>query len=192
MQIQFDKSFNYRKGRSGGSKITHIVVHTMSGSFVGTLAWFKNLKSQVSAHYCVSKAGEVVQMVQDEDTAWHVCRANPFTIGIELEDMTVSKDPRTGKTVQKTALSDPNWYTASELDALVELVASLMKKHEVPLARVVGHNDPFLKGYGNNHQDPGPYFPWARFRQLVTDKMGKPTEVNGEVHGVLTVGATAV
>lgn len=172
MEIPFDKSPNYKKGRRGNGVITHIVIHTMQGSYAGTVEWFKNFKSQVSAHYCVSKKGEVVQMVADEDTAWHVCLANPFTVGIELEDLSWSRTPA-GKTVQLTSMNNPQWYTPAELEAAAELTAQLMHKHNVPLKNVIGHNDPLLKRYSNNHQDPGPYFPWERFRTMVQEKFGQ-------------------
>lgn len=161
--------YNYKKGRRGGL-ITHLVIHTMSGSYAGTIAWFQNPKSQVSAHYCLSKKGDLTQMVADEDTAWHVCNANPFCIGIECEDLTFTRDS-TGKTKELTAANDPNWYTPSQLEALSTLVAQLMQKHNIPMTNVIGHNDPFLKQFGNNHSDPGPWFPWPKFRAMVQQKL---------------------
>ena len=38
---------------------------------VGHSSWFQNPTSKVSAHYVVEQDGSVVQMVSEDDTAWH-------------------------------------------------------------------------------------------------------------------------
>lgn len=79
-----------------------IVIHWIAGSFKGGVNWLTNKRSCVSAHYAVSKSGEVVQMVEEQDIAWHAGISslpgyptdwngkewrslNPCSIGIELE-----------------------------------------------------------------------------------------------------------
>lgn len=175
MKIDWEASPNYRKGRTGDGKIVYLVIHAMIGSYAGSIQWFKNYKAQVSAHYCVSKTGQVTQMVKDEDTAWHVANANPFSIGIELEDLSWGISP-TGKKFEKTCMNDPSWYTLSELDTTAELAAELCTKHQIPVGNIIGHNDPILKRYKNNHSDPGPYFPMDKFRTMVKNKMTPPKE----------------
>src|SRR5512135_3583676 len=73
--------------------ITAIVIHyTASMNLNGTVDWFKRSESKVSAHYVVGREGQVVQMVRDEDIAWHAGRSmlgdqpnvNTFSLGIEL------------------------------------------------------------------------------------------------------------
>lgn len=75
-----------------------IVIHICEGTFEGTKAWFKNPKSKVSAHFLISEKGEILQMVDLADTAWHAggvknaswkllkqgINPNLYTIGIEL------------------------------------------------------------------------------------------------------------
>lgn len=180
MQVPFQQSPNYKKGRRSPS-VTHLVIHTMQGSFQGTKSWFLNYKAQVSAHYLVSKKGELLQMVKEEDTAWHVCLANPFTIGIELEDLSWSKDSR-GRNVEMTSQNDPSWFTITQLDVTAQLAADICKRHNIPLKNVIGHNDPFLKGYGNNHFDPGPYFDFDKFRSMVQKKLDamNPPKTSGD------------
>lgn len=46
-----------------------LVLHGTAGG--GTVSWFQNSASQVSAHYVVEQDGRVVQMVSEDDTAWH-------------------------------------------------------------------------------------------------------------------------
>lgn len=161
--MEFKQSPNYSKGR-GGKKITHIVIHAMAGYYKGSIAWFLNPKAKVSAHYLISKKGEVIQMVKDEDKAWHCNKANGFTIGIELED----RDPGT----KKNCLTDPNWCTEIELETAAKLTASLMKKHHIPIDNVVGHDSELMRKYGSLHNDPYKYFPWAKFRDLIEANLG--------------------
>lgn len=76
---------------------THIVLHIMDGTLIGTDAWFGNAASKVSAHYGIGKRGEIHQYVDDMAIAWHAGRIdnptvelrpgnpNGWTIGIEHE-----------------------------------------------------------------------------------------------------------
>lgn len=121
---------NYADGRQG-HRIQAIVVHIMEGSMNGTLAWFRNPASEVSAHYGISKKGEIVQYVDDEDTAQHaglvvrptarLIRLNPgvnpnlWTIGIEHEGR-ANQDP-----------------PEAQMVASAELIAHLSRKHGIPI-----------------------------------------------------------
>ena len=46
-----------------------LVLHGTAGG--GTIEWFQNPSSKVSAHYVVGQDGSVTQMVSEDDTAWH-------------------------------------------------------------------------------------------------------------------------
>lgn len=55
-----------------GYPIEMIVMHyTASGSTAGTVSWFMNPDSKVSAHYIVGRDGEIAQVVKDEMRAHH-------------------------------------------------------------------------------------------------------------------------
>jgi N-acetylmuramoyl-L-alanine amidase len=86
-------NFSSRKGHG----IEGIVIHyTAGGSASGTVRWFANPASRVSAHFVLSRSGRVTQMVALEHAAWHAGASemmvrgemqsdvNRFTIGIEL------------------------------------------------------------------------------------------------------------
>ncbi len=74
-------NFSYRNG----VKITRIVMHyTTSDNVQGTLGWFANPASRVSAHYVISRQGVIHQCVEDGNKAWHARRANSDSIGIEF------------------------------------------------------------------------------------------------------------
>lgn len=152
--MEFLASPNRRK-RVG--VIDAIVIHyTGANTLESTLDWFRRPESQVSAHYVVGRDGRVVQMVKDEDVAWHAgtsvlgtrTNVNNFSLGIEL-----------------VGTADSG-FTATQMDALLELVRWLVVKYRVTPERVVGHRD-IAPG---RKIDPDGYrqqFDWARTREVV-------------------------
>jgi len=71
----------------------YIVVHyTAGGSAAGTVDWFMNPESKVSAHFIIERNGDITQCVSCNDIAWHCGKSeykgqqnlNPCSIGIEL------------------------------------------------------------------------------------------------------------
>jgi len=68
----------------GGARVRLIVVHDCEGSFAGSVSWFTQARSRVSAHVVLSEDGSsAVQMVAWGNKAWHACDFNPFSEGIE-------------------------------------------------------------------------------------------------------------
>jgi N-acetylmuramoyl-L-alanine amidase len=165
--IRFEPSPNF--GVRGPNKITTIIIHACQGTMLGTVATFKNSRTQVSAHYIVDLDGSILQMVKLENAAWHALRPpNLWSIGIEHVDRRISAG-----TLTRGCMADRNWYTKPQLDASAALVAQLMHDFNVPLDKVIGHNDPYLRAFGNTHQDPGPYWPWVEYRKLVQAELDK-------------------
>lgn len=111
--------------------------------------------TEVSAHYLISEAGEVTLMVPEEKRAWHAGRScwrgvrdvNSASIGIELD--------HPGHALGYRAFSD------AQIDALIPLLARIVKAHDIPRANVVAHSDvaPARK------LDPGELFPWDRLAE---------------------------
>ena len=137
---------NYKKGRS--SSIDLIVIHTMEGSLNGSVSWFQNPDAKVSAHYLVGKNGDIVQMVKDEDTAWHCIGVNSRSIGIEHEGYESFGN-----------------FPVQMLEASAKLVSSLCKGHKIPIDRrhIMGHNEV----PNNNHKDPGKFWDWDVYMEMV-------------------------
>lgn len=159
--IKFIRSPNF--GERGPNKPSMIILHCPVGTMKSALATFQNIASRVSAHYVVDRDGSIVQMVPLEKAAWHAMHIpNLKSIGIEIVDRYLVSGYLT-----RGCMQDPGWYTKDQLSALCDLVAKLMIKFDIPLHQVMGHNDPSLRKYGNNHQDPGPFFPWRTFKELV-------------------------
>jgi N-acetyl-anhydromuramyl-L-alanine amidase AmpD len=69
LDITFEKSPNYNSRE--GEKISLVVLHWTAGKFKGSLSWLKDKRAQASAHYVISKEGKIVQIVKEEDKAWH-------------------------------------------------------------------------------------------------------------------------
>lgn len=148
------------KSKRKVSKIDMIVIHATAGSFDSALNWMLNPKAEASAHYLISKTGAIVQLVKDEDKAWHAGVSewhgehdcNQFSIGIELENLNDNKDP----------------YPEAQIKNLVLLVHELMKKFpHITKDRIVGHNQ-IAPG---RKTDPGIKFPWVLFGSLLREEI---------------------
>ena len=107
-------------------------------------------RAKVSAHYLIDEAGEVVALVPEHRRAWHAGRSfwrglndvNSASIGIEL----VNPGHEWGYRA----------FPAAQMEALLPLLARILRDHDVPRANVVGHSDvaPARK------EDPGELFDW--------------------------------
>lgn len=128
--------------------IRRIVIHTVEGSEASCVSWFQNPRARVSAHYVVSYAGRITQMVPDMSVAWHATSFNGDSIGIENE-----------------GYAGRNGWTGPQYAALAHLVRSLCDRYGIPITRqaIVGH----YQVPGSGKVDPGPYFDWNRFLDLV-------------------------
>ncbi|CAF2935702.1 unnamed protein product [Rotaria sp. Silwood2] len=156
---------HFGRGRQGHA-ITCLVLHGTAGG--GTIEWFQNPTSKVSAHYVVGQDGSVTQMVSEDDTAWHNAsntlrlqhsksiilgvvttnsqfygRANPnlWCIGIEFS-----------RNVQNN-----NVMPEAQIQAGIKLVANIKRRY--PGINIYTH-DQFNVG----RTCPGPNFPLARFK----------------------------
>lgn len=154
MQIIQKLSPNQSLGRNG-RPIIAIADHITAGSFAGAVAWLSNPASQASAHYVVSMMGEIVQLVADENRAWHAgivnrpnwplydgTNPNNYTIGIEHEGY-------------------DGTLTELQYQATLWLHKMLMQKHSIPADtnHIIGH---YRIDSVNRPNCPGPNFPWAR------------------------------
>lgn len=156
-------------------KVTLIVIHTAECSETpkaaeNVAAFFAGPQApQASAHYTVD-CDSIVQSVLETDTAWHAGPVNGYSIGIEHAG-------RAGQSAQDWS----DQYSESMLVLSAELVAGICKRYNIPVQRltakdlaggarlgICGHVDVTqgLQG-GKGHWDPGPFFPWAHFLDLI-------------------------
>ena len=188
-KVVWKPSPNFTKGRRG-KKVIGIIDHITAGLMPGTLSWLQNPKAQASAHYLVTKLGDIYQLVKDEDIAWHAgivnkpkwplydgTNPNHITIGIEHECVSGGR------------LTEPQYQ------ATLWLHRQLIAKHGIPVDsnHIIGH---CLTDTKNRPNDPGPDFPWQR---LFNDLKGSenmlinvkaqvdlpevPVRVNGSIIG---------
>jgi N-acetylmuramoyl-L-alanine amidase len=150
---EFIPSPNYAKRTK---PISAIVIHyTASMGIEGTIDWFKRRESQVSAHYVIGRDGRVVQMVRDEDVAWHAGRSllgtepnvNSFSIGIEL-----------------VGTADSG-FTDTQMASLYSLLELLVVKYRVRPERVVGHGT-ICPGRKIDPDGYNKQFNWARTLEI--------------------------
>lgn len=137
--------------------ISMIVLHyTDMLSAQEAIARLCDPQSGVSAHYLVSRSGEIVRMVPEERRAWHAGRSywrgqtrlNHDSIGIELDN--------------PGHLNGYVPFTDAQIEALVPLIADIKKRHGITRGNIVGHSDiaPARK------RDPGELFPWGHLARL--------------------------
>lgn len=133
----FIESPNYSS--RDGTGIDMIVLHcTTSASAEGTISWFQDRKSQVSAHYLVDTNGDIYQMVRDEFSAWHAKASNARSIGIEHVGTTNGR------------------LTEAQNVASAQLIRWAIAAYGIPLANVVGHR--FAPGNEGTTDCPGQLF----------------------------------
>lgn len=171
-KIEWAPTPNMTKGRNG-KKIIAIVNHITAGLHPGTLSWMRNPAAQASAHYLVTRAGQIFQMVKDEDTSWHAgivnrptwpphdgTNPNRRTIGIEHEGY-------------KQQGGDGN-LTEEQYQASLWLHRQLIVKHGITVDRdhIIGH---YRIDSVNRPNCPGPKFPWDR---LMNDLKGVGAATN--------------
>ncbi len=165
---------NYSKSnRENDYKINWIIIHVAQGSFQSTVAWFKNPKSRVSAHFVVSKDGsKIVQMVRIKDVAWHAgnLQYNRHSIGIEIEgyvNETIWPDSLYDK------LSKLLVWLADQYNISLKHIEGIAPPDPLKDSGIIGHsqvpdpNNPSLGGGRSHHTDPGPLFNWSKLMEYI-------------------------
>jgi len=162
---------NFTTGRSGHA-IDRIVIHiTDAPTTSSTVNWFSNPDAEVSAHYLVGQDGEIVQLVSEDDTAWHARGSNSRSIGIEHVAV-----KRGGATYGSTHYPEmhPTDIQYSESSALV---VHLCDKYGLTPDRttIIGHNE--ADSRTTHSTCPTGSWDWDHFMDLVTNRMSIPRPV---------------
>jgi hypothetical protein len=161
-------------GKRDSRTIRRIVIHITDGGpkVDGTIAWFLNPVDKdgkvrkVSAHYIVGQDGTIVQMVKENDIAWHAHTANGDSIGIEH---CANKKGLNPSDVQ---------YCAS-----AALVRSLCEKYGIDMRRVAagdwGDGVTGIQGHkdadpNTDHDCPSKIWDWDYYLDLVTSATCHP------------------
>ena len=141
---------------SQDSRVRFLVLHFTSTDFASSLEILT--EGPVSSHYLVrDDPPTVYRLVDEARRAYHAgssywqghAQLNASSIGIEIVN----------EGFRGTAAGGA-WqpYPPGQVDAVVTLVKSIVRRHDIRPDRIVGHSDiaPQRK------VDPGPMFPWKR------------------------------
>lgn len=134
-------------------------LHYVKAFFTNTLDWeahpyFKTIEGmQVSTHLFIERSGDITQLVNFEDRAWHAGRSsylgkpecNDYSIGIELEG------------------SDHQAFTEAQYLALTSAIAAIYDAYPQTRRHLTGHSD-IAPG---RKTDPGEHFEWDKLRGLL-------------------------
>jgi len=136
-------------GQFGGGFINQLFLGCLDCNYH---PFFEQLQGlEVSAHFMISRDGQLTQYVSTAERAWHagvscfdtIANCNDYSIGIELEG------------------TDTLAYTDVQYRSLTSLTKSIQRRYPlITTQRVTGHCD-IAPG---RKTDPGKIFDWQRFK----------------------------
>ncbi len=163
-------AYNYSDYSRDSSDISYIVIHTVQGSYEGCISWFQNSAASVSAHYVVSTEGNITQMVDEEDVAWHAGNwdYNLASVGIEHEGYV--EYPET-------------YYTESMYTASAALSRDITDRNGIPVSRsyIIAHSEV----PGATHTDPGSGWDWDYYMELIESGSSGGGSSTGDLVGAI-------
>jgi len=152
-----------------GVAVSAITIHTIQGSYAGAISWSQNCSSSVSYHYVIrSSDGQITQMVDEANKAWHVGSENPYTIGYEHEGY----------------VNNPVWYTEAMYTNSADLSRDIINSgYGIPAVRTYyGASSAStqtlggctkIKGHqhfpNQTHTDPGINWNWEKYYRLINN-----------------------
>lgn len=155
MDIKWHPSPNANERRLSSLPKVIILHYTDMVSSAAALEHLCDPKAEVSAHYLITQAGIIYQLVDVTHRAWHAGVSswqgqgdiNSWSIGIELDN------PGHSHGYQP--------FPSKQIKALLYLLPELCKQHCIQPYAILGHSDiaPERK------QDPGELFPWETLNQ---------------------------
>ena len=150
--------------RRDGLRPSLVVIHyTAMRNAADALERLCDPAAEVSAHYLISGQGDTIQMVEEDQRAWHAGQGewagqddvNSRSIGIELDNMGTHP------------FSEPQMF------ALERLLRGIMDRWDIQPEGVIGHSD-MAPG---RKTDPGPRFDWARLSKQGLAGAGKARDM---------------
>lgn len=138
--------------------VDSVVMHTTEVSLQGTIDIFEDRGNSVSSHFVIAPNGDIYEMVDTRDSAWHATYYNSRSIGIEMVGFANS----------------PSTWNEQNLASLVDLLSWIVTAYpDIPLVKPTGnaydypndrYNEPGIVAHSQvqpwNKTDPGIYFPW--------------------------------
>jgi hypothetical protein len=179
------------KWYTSGNGHQFCVIHDMEGYYEASISYLNRCDTDTNGTYNVDAsvyylvnglqngpgendpsdppAGDITQSVRESNYAWHVRCWNKYMFGTEHEGF----------------VSNPAWYTEAMYQASAALQRYLCLKYGIQMDRnhIIGHNEwqnsawtnwmvanyPAIDPTCNSHTDPGVYWNWGHFMQLITN-----------------------
>ncbi|WP_224240142.1 N-acetylmuramoyl-L-alanine amidase [Hyalangium gracile] len=164
---------NYN-ARPAGTDISMIVIHTCEGSYSSCWSWLTNSASGVSAHYVVSEGGEVSQLVNEANRAWHVgatydCSLNG-SVSCGLNGTSVN---HFSVGIEHGGFASQTTFPAAQIDSSARLSCDIAKGQGIPMDsfHIVAHG----RLQPASRTDPGPNWPWSSYISKINSACGNTT-----------------
>ena len=131
------------------NQIRFIIIHYTELNFEDALGRLCNPLSKVSSHYLIKSDGQIFQLVDTSNVAWHagvsywdgVERINDYSIGIELDNLGHES------------------FTVEQMNSCISLCNILIYRYNIPNVNILGHSDIAV----DRKIDPGIFFDWELF-----------------------------
>lgn len=162
-----------------------LVVHDMEGYYETATSYLRRCGVQASCHYTVNgkkdyssdaAPGEISQLVREAYYSWHATCWNRYSLGTEHEGFA----------------SNPAWFTDAMYKASGALHKHMAEKFGIAKDRnhIIAHGQKsssawrswmYSQGYSssfvncNTHTDPGPYWNWTYFMNLIKGTSSTPS-----------------
>lgn len=158
---------NYTRGR-GGAVVDLVVIHHTDGRERSdrAVAHLRNAEAEkrVSAHFLVGQSGDIFQLVDTLDTAWHCSGWNARSIGVE----------HVARTPGELSRGDAGLPLAAEqLRASAKLVGWLLHELRLPVEAVVPHCSSPTTTHHDCGKDAaeGGIWPWEDYVGMVAEAL---------------------
>ncbi|GLX02051.1 N-acetylmuramoyl-L-alanine amidase [Microtetraspora sp. NBRC 16547] len=156
----------------GGPKLKYIVIHDTEGYFGPSVRLVQD-PTYLAWNYTIrSSDGHIAQHLDAKDVGWHAGNwyVNMHAIGIEHEGFA----------------GTAAWFTESMYQSSAALVKYLARKYDIPLdrAHIIGHDQvpgTILGNTKNVHWDPGPYWDWDHYFELLGAPIGGTQKTTSDV-----------
>ena len=136
---------NFRRGRRGAYPVDAVVIHVTEGLAASVRSWFNNPKSGVSSHYMVTRKGDIVNFVREEDTAFCNGRVDRPTASLVRQRMTTNPNDWTVSIecegTGRQELTDP------QRGSVLMLIKDICSRRRIPIDRthVLRHQEIFSR-----------------------------------------------
>ena len=147
--VQFlpTNNFSSRKNHPVSVIVLH---HTGSLDTEKALEWFQSEVSQSSTHYLITREGNTIQLVKDNNRAWHVSSLLRYSPSQKLANVSLSIH-----LVGDGHVS----FTDIQNESLMKLCKYLLYKYHLPPSSVHIHSD-----FEPSKECPSPLFDVQKFR----------------------------